>query len=130
MYRNGSSVTRTLSDPSVTPLLPRLSGGQGLTIGGLGNSARSGLELEGSHLDRKLDQMMEMITNAQQMLVEQHSTQIILGEKVEQICSDVKGLQAEMKDMQQLNASAASSSEVKKQIKIPKQLSVSLIKSL
>lgn len=122
MYRNGSSVTRALSDPSVTPLLPR--GGHGLSIGGLG--AHSGLEFEGSHLDRKLDQMMEMITNAQQMLVEQHSTQIILGEKVEQVCSDVKVLQAEMKNMQQLNASAASSAEVKKQIKIPKQLSVSL----
>ena len=46
---------------------------------------------------------------------------------MEQVCSDVKELKAEMKDVQQLNASAASSSEVKKQIKIPKQLSVSPI---
>ena len=76
MYQNGSSVMRTLGDASVTPLLP-CGVGHGLTLGSLGNtvSAHSGLErVEGSHLERKLDQMMEMITNAQQMLVEQHST--------------------------------------------------------
>ena len=46
MYRNGSSVTRTLGDASVTLLLLH-----GLTLGSLGNtvSAHSGLErVEGS----------------------------------------------------------------------------------
>ena len=72
-------------------------------------------------VERKLDQMMEMITNTQQILIEQQSNQVIMGEKMEQISSDVQTLQKEMKELQQNTATETN----KRKIKIPKQLSVS-----
>ena len=137
-YRGGTAITRGMMSNHSTPLLHH--GGRGMALG-----AGTPLTLEGRNvysqgqgnitfadigqhsppnqtLERKLDQMMEMITNTQQILVEQQSNQVIMGEKMEQISSDVQFLQEEMKELQH---NTTTSDTNKRTIKIPTNLSVS-----
>ena len=134
-YRGGSAITRGMMSNPSTPLLPH--GGRRMSLGALTLESRavypqgqgSGIAYTdvGQHylpnqtLEIKLDQMMGMITNTQQIIVEQQSNQVIMGERMEQISSDVQSLQKEMKELQQ-NTSADTNKRI---VEIPKHLSVS-----
>lgn len=112
-YRGGSSVTRAIGDPSTSGLLSHGSRGMSLGLGSPftlesravyprqpGNSYTDSEGPSNGNLERKLDQMMGMITDTQQFLVEQQSNHVIVGEKIEQISADVQILQREMKEIQ------------------------------
>ena len=134
-YKGGTAITHRMSNHS-TPLLHHgdrgmsLGAGTPLTLKGRNVYSQGQWNIFtdiGQHsppnqtLERKLDQMMEMITNTKQILVEQQSNQVIMGEKME-ISSNVHFLQEEMKELQH---NITTSNTNKRTIKISTNLSVS-----
>ena len=132
MYRNGSSVSFGIGDsfPSSTPMqvTPPNFYTRGPTLSSPALQQNCGPVNADSHVANKLDQLMNMVSSTQHLIMNQEKTCQSLQSEIMKLSSDMSELKEEVAEMKEDRATLQvedKASSGKNRIKVPAELSVS-----